>query len=230
MAKSRLVALATIAGTLGLVVLGSAPAQADNSWGGYHWATSNGTAQLSVINSSTSDWNARLQTAVDDWNQSPALSLAITQGSTDSSTRRRCASPAAGSNSVRVCNYSYGRTGWVGIASIDTSDGTHISTGTDKQNETYLTGGQYNESAHQHVICQEIGHLWGLDHQFTNAGSCMDYAGINDPAYVHPNQHDYDELGIIYNHSDGALAVAKPSAATSTIRTGTTVTNILWVD
>ena len=59
-----------------------------------------------------------------------------------------------------------------------------------------------------------VGHTYGLDHQdedFNNAdlldacgrGSCMDYSA--DPTNnTTPNQHDYDELVIIYSHSDGA--------------------------
>ncbi|MCX5302749.1 hypothetical protein OG304_04685 [Streptomyces sp. NBC_00160] len=224
MKKSPFVALGAIAGTVGLLVMGAAPASASNSWGGYHWATTNGTAQLNVINSSTSDWTPRLQTAVSDWEKSTSLSLSISQGDTSSTARRRCAYPTG--NAVRVCNYAYGNTGWSGIASIKLSDGTHISTGTDKQNETYLSSG--TEAKRQHVVCQEVGHLFGLDHQFTNAGSCMDYAGIDDPAYTHPNQHDYDELGVIYNHGDSAAA-AQPSSA-SKIKTGSTITSVLWVD
>ena len=55
-------------------------------------------------------------------------------------------------------------------------------------------------------MCQEVGHTFGLDHQdedFYNTplGTCMDYSA--DPTLnQHPNQHDYDELGIIYSHLD----------------------------
>ncbi|MDT9691891.1 hypothetical protein Q5762_26875 [Streptomyces sp. P9(2023)] len=64
MKKSPLVVLGGIAGTVALLIAGASPASADNSWGGYHWATTNGTAQLNVINSSTSDWTPRIQKAV----------------------------------------------------------------------------------------------------------------------------------------------------------------------
>lgn len=55
-------------------------------------------------------------------------------------------------------------------------------------------------------MCQEIGHAFGLDHQdenFNNAnlGTCMDYTN-NPNSNQHPNAHDYEELGIIYNHLD----------------------------
>ena len=78
-------------------------------------------------------------------------------------------------------------------------------------------------------MCQEVGHTFGLDHQDTtfnntNLGTCMDYT--NDPdgggfyglSNEYPNQHDYDELEIIYSHSDTTTTVKqsannKPSAA-----------------
>ena len=50
------------------------------------------------------------------------------------------------------------------------------------------------------VMCQEVGHDFGLDHQDENfnnpnLGTCMDYT--NDPSTnQHPNAHDYEELDI----------------------------------
>ena len=63
----------------------------------------------------------------------------------------------------------------------------------------------------QHVICQEVGHTFGLDHQSTDGSSlntCMDYyhnTSASDTRSTHPNQHDYDELGIIYSHVDSLM-------------------------
>ena len=57
--------------------------------------------------------------------------------------------------------------------------------------------------------CQEVGHDFGLEQQFTNAGSCMEYAGQNDPAYVSPDSHDDGELLTIYSHSDGSAAAGR---------------------
>jgi hypothetical protein len=59
------------------------------------------------------------------------------------------------------------------------------------------------------VMCQEIGHDFGLDHQdenFNNAnlGTCMDYTSDPDgpPSNEHPNSHDYQQLASIYAHLD----------------------------
>jgi len=68
------------------------------------------------------------------------------------------------------------------------------------------------------VVCQEVGHTFGLDHQdevFDNAnlGTCMDYTNDPDgpPSNLHPNTHDYDELALIYSHSDTTTTVGMPA-------------------
>ena len=85
-------------------------------------------------------------------------------------------------------------------------------------NDTYFNTHKYNTPAwRQMVMCQEVGHTFGLDHQdenFDNAnlGTCMDYT--NDPSTnQHPNQHDYDELALIYKHLDSTTTVGTASAA-----------------
>jgi hypothetical protein len=70
----------------------------------------------------------------------------------------------------------------------------------------------------QHVICQEIGHTFGLDHQDESGislNTCMDYyhnTSASDTKSTHPNSHDYDELGIIYNHLDASTSVGASAA------------------
>jgi hypothetical protein len=69
----------------------------------------------------------------------------------------------------------------------------------------------------QHVICQEIGHTFGLDHQSTDGSSlntCMDYyhnTSASDTQSTHPNQHDYDELVTIYSHTDSSTTIGASS-------------------
>jgi hypothetical protein len=82
-------------------------------------------------------------------------------------------------------------------------------------NDTYFDTAPYNTPAwHRLVMCQEIAHDFGLDHQDENfnnrnLGTCMDYTSDPDgpPSNEHPNQHDYDELDIIYAHLDGTTTV-----------------------
>ncbi len=211
------VALATA-----VVGLFSSPAQADHSWGNYHWARS-GPVQVEVHDSVSSDWDGALSTANADWNQSDVLENTLVADDDSDGTRSSC--PAI-TGAVRVCNYGYGSNGWAGLAEINTdSSGEHIAWGTAKMNDSYLGGD--SAEMRQLVMCQEVGHDWGLGHQDEdfnnpNLGTCMDYT--NDPSTnQHPNQHDFDQLDLIYGHGDSAAA-----AGTSSIRTGNRVTIITW--
>ncbi len=203
------------AAAIAVAAASALPAQANHSWGGYHWARAGGAATPPLVSSLTSDWTGNLTTAKNDWNQSPYV---------ESRTRRRCAMTTG---QVHVCNYTYGNNGWVGLASINLSGGTHISQGSVKLNDTYESGSPAAER--QGVMCQEVGHTYGLDHQDEdfnnpNLGTCMDYT--NDwSTNQHPNQHDYDELALIYNHTDAA---ATKASNVTKIKTGNTVTMITW--
>ena len=124
---------------------------------------------------------------------------------------------------VQVCNGTYGRNGWLGLASINIS-GDHITQGSAKMNDTYFATATYNNpNEKQHVICQEIGHTFGLGHTSEDGSSqdtCMDYfsnTGANAGSVVstHPNAHDYDQLATIYGHLDSATTIA---TATTTSR------------
>src|SRR6266571_1036837 len=104
--------------------------------------------------------------------------------------------------------------GWLGVAQIWVS-GLHIIQGTVKLNDTYFNTSTYNKPEWRNlVMCQEVGHTFGLDHQDTNfsntnLGTCMDYTSnpLGPPDNEHPNQHDYDELVTIYNHLDSTTTV-----------------------
>ena len=79
-------------------------------------------------------------------------------------------------------------------------------------NDTYFNTAQDNTPAWRNlVVCQEVGHTFGLDHQdenFSNPnlGTCMDYT--NNPATnQHPNAHDYEELETIDAHFDSTTTV-----------------------
>ncbi|MDP9440692.1 MAG: SH3 domain-containing protein, partial [Actinomycetota bacterium] len=72
----------------------------------------------------------------------------------------------------------------------------------------------------QFVMCQEIGHTFGLGHvneafNDPNTGSCMDYTSnpLGPPNNLHPNGHDFDQLASIYRHKDSRTTVASTSGA-----------------
>lgn len=195
---------------LALSVVTSA-AWATHSWGGYHWARTANAFTLKLGNNVSSTWTSALNTASSDWSASNVLDTTVVSGLANP---RNCR-PTAGR--VEVCNSTYGNNGWLGIASISITGGTHITQGTVKLNDTYFNTAPYNTSAWRALVtCQEIGHTFGLDHQDTNfsninLGTCMDYT--NDPSTnQHPNDHDYEELVIIYNHLDSSTTVSQSIA------------------
>ncbi len=182
----------------------AAPSIATHSWSTYHWERSSNPLTLTLINSTTDDWDQYVSEAVGDWNVSLVISLTEDMfGDTSNRTRRQCRGPSGG---IRICNLAYGNTGWLGIAGISVDSGGHITTGYTKMNDTYFADPYYdNDLWKQSVTCQEIGHNLGLDHQdedFNNMSlkTCMDY---QDPPWPSPNSHDYEQLAQMYQHTDG---------------------------
>jgi hypothetical protein len=217
-----LVISSALAALVALVAF-SSDAQANHSWGNYHWArTSNNLFNLPLGDNVTLAWDSYLGTTATDWSASSVLDTTIVAGKTSRSNCR----PSSGR--VEVCNYRYGSNGWLGVAQIWVS-GSHIVQGTTKVNDTYFKREKYNTEAWRNmVMCQEVGHTFGLDHQNenfnnTNLGTCMDYT--NDPSGTlgtngtlsneHPNAHDYEQLEAIYTHTDLKTTVGSTSAATT---------------
>ena len=185
-------------------------AYANHSWGGYHWARTSNPFTLKLGDNVTSAWDAYLAGASADWSQSNVLDTTIVDGGVKSPKNCR---PTAGR--IEVCNAKYGNNGWLGLAQIWITGGVHISQGIAKMNDTYFNTSQYNTPAWRRlVMCQEVAHAFGLDHQDENfnnpnLGSCMDYTGDPDGplSNEHPNAHDFEQLGIIYAHLDTTTTV-----------------------
>lgn len=192
--------------TVAILAVISFPAStsATHSWGGYHWARTANPFTLKIGNNVTSTWTTEFNTALSDWSKSSVMNLSSITGTAG----RQCKMVTG---TVQVCNRTYGNNGWLGLASISITGGTHITKGSAKMNDTYFNSATYNNPNEKlHVMCQEIGHTFGLDHQSTNGSSqdtCMDYfsntgANAGSTLSTHPNQHDYDELVTIYFHLD----------------------------
>lgn len=182
---------------------------ATHSWDGYHWARTTNPFTIVVVDSVTTRWDTRLDTALNDWSRSSVFDAVQQAGGTNLALRRQCR-PIPGK--VHVCNAPYGFTGWLGVAQVWAVE-KHIAQATTKLNDTYLASTHYSGTNRQQVICQEIGHTWGLDHQSTSGAdlnTCMDYSRrLDNP---HPNAHDYRELEIIYSHLDGDTTLAAAPA------------------
>ena len=179
----------------------AASAAASHSWGSYHWARTANPFTVKVGDNVSATWDRHLVAAIADWHASRVIDLAPVAGQSN----KRCA-PTSGR--IEVCNGIYGQNGWLGIAQIWAS-GSHITQATTKVNDTYFNTATYNDPVkRQHVMCQEIGHDFGLGHQDESGAdlnTCMDYArALDNPD---PNQHDYDQLEAIYAHLDSTTTV-----------------------
>ncbi len=176
---------------------------ATNTWSNYHWARTANPFTVKLGNNLSSSWQPYLATSSSDWSDSNVLDTIIVSGRTSSRTCR------ASTGRVEVCNAKYGNNGWLGLASI-WINGDHITKGTVKLNDTYMQKAPYNSVAEKnHVMCQEIGHTFGLTHQDETGaelGTCMDYSSSDNSQ--HPNAHDYEELETIYAHLDSTTTLA----------------------
>jgi hypothetical protein len=176
---------------------------ADHAWGNYHWPYSGGELGLKLGDNVDSRWDGYLTQARDDWNVSAVLATTVDVGQ----AKGNCRPP---DGRTEVCNASYGQNGWLGLAQIWVS-GDHIVKAAVKLNDSYHDYTPYDQAGWRDlVMCQEVGHIFGLDHQDenfenTNLGTCMDYTSNPDGPLANrqPNSHDYEQLTLIYNHNDG---------------------------
>jgi hypothetical protein len=208
--------LATAIAGAALVLGVSLSASATHSWNNYHWARTTSSFTLQTLDSTVAtsyvNWPAKLSTAAGQWSQSNVLDLAVSAYANGGTARKKC---SAVLGKIRVCNASYGRNGWLGLASININ-GSHITQGTAKMNDSYTStwAGDPNEAAH--VMCQEVGHTFGLGHTSEDGSTqntCMDYS--SSPTSTAPNAHDYDELALIYQHLDSTTTVASSPVNTT---------------
>jgi hypothetical protein len=174
-------------------------AAASHSWSSYHWARTTSEFDLQVGDNVSGPWEVTLDRAVADWSTSDVIDLVEVPGTTSG---RRCR-PSAGR--VEVCNAKYGANGWLGLAQIWLDGNGHITQGLAKMNDTYFNLSTYDDPVKRsQVLCQEIGHTLGLDHQDESGAdlnTCMDYAAqLDNPS---PNSHDYAQLESTYAHLDG---------------------------
>jgi hypothetical protein len=193
-------------------------ASATHSWGGYHWARTSNPFTLKLGNNLTTAWQSHLAQTSQDWNSgNTPLITAIVAGQSN----RNCRMIAG---TTQVCNAGYGFNGWLGLATINITGGVHITQGSAKMNDSYFNTSTYNNTnEREHVMCQEVAHTFGLDHQSTDGSSlntCMDYfsntgANAGSTLSTTPNAHDFEELNIIYVHLDTITTVSASTSKSS---------------
>ncbi len=188
MNRTRLILLAaTFVLGIAASTLLSTTASASNAWNAYHWKSDHLSPTVKDGTASPSFWN--VSGAVAEWRD---LSAPIDPVMTSA---RRADVTVSEKNSVL----------WLGLAQIWVENG-HITKGKVFLNPV-LKRAPYTPAMADHVLCQEIGHILGLDHNRDGAvGGSPDDTCMNDVGhlgeYTSPNSHDVDQLNDIYNHSD----------------------------
>ena len=179
----------------------SAPvgALADHQWSSYHWNRDGVDPLVLTIGdnhqNASGNWSDLLGKTIGDWATFGGAYFKVMAGT-------------PGASDIESYNDNYGDTGWLGIASISVTRGKnkHIVTGSSKVNEFYITLAGYDgfdEAIEwQHVLCQEIGHTYGLDHnRIGDAGGSPDDTCMNDEErplrFGTPNIHDTAQLDIL---------------------------------
>src|SRR6187431_1691014 len=119
----------------------TAVTSANHSWAGYHWARQSNPFTVKLGDNVSGAWESVLGTTASDWSQSTVLDTVIVPGG----ARPRNCRPTSGR--VEVCNDTYGNNGWLGIAQVWITGGTHITQGTVKLNDTYHNKAPYNTEA-----------------------------------------------------------------------------------
>jgi hypothetical protein len=153
-----------------------------HSWNGYHWSGSN--LNVTVYNKVTNTLY-NIPAAVSEWS---GLGTPIQPRMTTSSTTAK----------ITVVEGFNPR--WLGLATIWLDSSGHIVKGEVKLNTKLLK--RYGPAVADHVLCQELGHTLGLDHNHDDIGTCMnDLTAVSNPA-PYPNAHDAEELNLIYSHLD----------------------------
>ncbi|RLC57659.1 MAG: hypothetical protein DRI30_03875, partial [Chloroflexi bacterium] len=176
---------------LGLVVFAALTvvASADHSWGGYHWA---GNKLEPTVGDRTSSSLYDVSAGVTEWaDLGSPIQPTMAKGKKGNITVTEAYSPY-----------------WLGLAQIFINEEGHITKGAVKLNTVLLQN--YPAAAADHVLCQELGHLLGLDHNRANDASPGDDTCMNDQVpllttqYTTPNAHDLVQLNAIYGHTDGS--------------------------
>ena len=107
---------------------------------------------------------------------------------------------------------------WLGLAQVflelETDGQLHITKGKVTLNTTFLDDAEFGAFVADHVLAQELGHIWGLDHNRADLGTAMNDCGdpsittradwldcLHAPGSDSPNAHDAFQLNLIYDHS-----------------------------
>jgi hypothetical protein len=172
-----------LAAVCAVSVFGFVGAAQAHNWG--CWIQPNRT----VYTYNTAVLSSQASAALSDWDNKTILSIPRVSYHTE----------------VSVFDGYYGNTGWAGIASIESSSGCNILHGHARVNRSY----SYSSNGYRGIFCQEVGHLFGLDH--SNDGGCMGGGYFYDiNTYYTVVSHNVNDISTKY--SSKPLAAAFPAA------------------
>lgn len=178
--KKRWIAVMALAFTLAALA-GASTAFASHRWG--CWKYANGS--INWYNGASGSYNTYYQqearTDSNSWHNYTDINL--TQVSSAGST-----------DHVNAFSGFYGNNGWLGLASIQRRSGCTVLQGNAYLNRSYLDSG-YSATNIKHVACQEVGHLFGLNHNRGSSTTCMNDTILTAPQ---PNSHDQSLINSIY--------------------------------
>ena len=168
---------------VGVLFVLSTTAFASHPWNGYHWAGDGTTVSPTVVDKTDSSLY-KVTDGVAEWaGLGTRIQPTMSSGNKGDITVTEAFSPF-----------------WYGLARIFIEDG-HITKGEVKLNTRLLLS--KGEDAADHVLCQEIGHVLGLDHNRDSLTTCMNDWAVLGSA-TSPNTHDTQQLTASYGHLDAA--------------------------
>jgi hypothetical protein len=163
------------------LMIGSGAAMASHRWGCWKYADFN----INWNNAASGDYwniyNEEAKTDGDAWSPFTDIFLNPTGFGT--------------SDHINAYNGFYGQNGWLGLASIISYSGCTVFHGRAQVNQSYLDNGSYSRTNKKHVACQEVAHLFGLNHNRSATNTCMNDTILTAPF---PNTHDRDLINSIY--------------------------------
>jgi hypothetical protein len=153
-----------------------------HQWANYHLNTYGAYAYVPVYNDAYYWYEAN--DALNDWHYNTVLDLWYVDYDYSQAV---------------VYDGGWGYTGWAGLATLHDIDGYgHIGWGSAVYNWSYDYAFSYYGK--QAIFCQEVGHVFGLDH--SNDGGCMG-AGYWYSAnyYYYTVAHNWNDIWYMYRYS-----------------------------
>ena len=180
--------LALVATVLGLIAGMAVPASANNSekYNGLniHWnRVGTSLAQVYFVDTTPARWP--VNSSVVTWNSSSRVKSYYVTSCPNSTV-----------NCVVVSEYSSTTDGFYGYTQFQpvmADSNGHIRKAVSVHLNKAVNTGAADD---RQTVCQETGHVLGLDHQY-QPDTCMSDATHN---VKYPNTHDYNQLAAVYNH------------------------------